>query len=241
LRAGAAAAIMPRMSWRPTPSMAVALLALVIAMSGAAYAALKAPKNSVVSKSIRNGQVKRPDLGAGAVNGAKIADGSVAGKDIQDGSVGAGDLAPGAVAAEGPRAVAANPLTLSDPCDSGQTAVFCGYFNGEPDDGNWQNVGGGLAPVRFYRDVSGIVHLEGEATVTSYQTGSRAFILPAGYRPAATHLFGTHCWDIGFDGECLLKVEPDGDVWLDPNQDSSRNVYPRNGMSFGGVLFRAEG
>ena len=227
----------------------IAVIALVIAMSGATYAALKAPRNSVVSRSIRNGQVKRADLGANAVNGAKVADGSVSGADIadggvsgidiQNGSVGAGDLAPGAVAAEAPRDVAPNPLIATDPCASGQTAVFCGYFDQSPDDGNWQNVGGEFAPVRFYRDLSGIVHLEGVATITSYQSQLRAFILPAGYRPAATQLFGSHCWDLN-DGECVLKVEPDGEVWWDPNQGPD-NKYPRNRMTFGGVAFRAEG
>ncbi|HEX6603161.1 MAG TPA: hypothetical protein VF030_11020, partial [Solirubrobacterales bacterium] len=108
-----------------------------------------------------------------------------------------------------------------------------------PVDGNWQNVGGEFAPVRFYRDLSGIVHLEGLATVTSYQSQLRAFILPAGYRPAATQLFGSHCWDLQ-DGECVLKVEPDGEVWWDPNQGTD-NTFPRNRMTFGGVAFHAEG
>lgn len=221
--------------------MAVALLALVIAMSGAAYAGLKAPKNSVVSKSIRNGQVKRADLGANAVNGAKIAPGSVSGADIQDGSLGSSDLGPGAVAAEAPRDVAPNPRTPADPCDSGQTGVFCGYFDQSPDDGSWENVGGGLAPVRFYLDPAGIVHLEGLATANSAQTRARVFILPVGYRPAAKHLFGTQCWgiDLGDNNDCVLSVGSDGLVeWHDPQAPAG---FPRSGMSFGGVSFRAEG
>ena len=221
---------------RPSPAMVVATIALVVAMAGGAYAALKAPKNSVVSRSIKNGQVKRPDVAAGAVNGAKVADGSLTGAEIADGSLAAGDIQ-----AEAPRAVAANPLTAGDPCDSGQTGVFCGYFDQGPVDGNWENIGAGLAPVRFYRDPAGTVHLEGLARITSYQTTLRAFILPAGYRPAATHFFGTQCWDFTLtdNGDCVLSVEPDGEVWWEVNQENGK--FPRSGMSFGGASFRAAG
>ncbi|HKG36332.1 MAG TPA: hypothetical protein VKA89_07855 [Solirubrobacterales bacterium] len=226
---------------RPSPATVIATIALFVAMGGGAYAALKAPKNSVSSRSIKNGQVKRPDLGANAVNGRKVADGSVSSADIQDGGVEAGDLAPGAVESEAPRDVTPNPLTPTDPCDSGQTAVFCGYYTQEPDDGNWENVGGGVAPVRFYRDLSGTVHLEGVATINSYQTRLRAFILPTGYRPASTHLFGTQCWGTNLvdNGDCVLSVEPDGDVWWEVNQDNG--MFPRSGMSFGGASFHAAG
>jgi hypothetical protein len=58
----------------PSPAMTVALVALVAAMGGAAIAATVAPKNSVVSKSIKKGQVKSSDL---KDNGAK-------GKDVKE-------------------------------------------------------------------------------------------------------------------------------------------------------------
>ena len=56
-------------SLRPSPAMIVALFALVVSMSAGAYAVVIAPKNSVVSKSIKNGQVKTKDLKANAVKG----------------------------------------------------------------------------------------------------------------------------------------------------------------------------
>ena len=43
---------------RVSPSLVISIFALVIAMSAGAYAATIAPKNSVVSKSIKNGEVK---------------------------------------------------------------------------------------------------------------------------------------------------------------------------------------
>lgn len=56
-------------TWINYPSVA-ATLALVLAMAGGAYAVATAPKDSVVSKSIKNGQVKPNDLSAKAANPA---------------------------------------------------------------------------------------------------------------------------------------------------------------------------
>jgi hypothetical protein len=87
-------------------SQFIAILALCIAISGGtAYAV--AAHNSVVSSSIRNGQVKAPDLGKNsvkrpkiaknAVTGAKVADGSLTGADIKESSLG---TVPSAVSAQ---------------------------------------------------------------------------------------------------------------------------------------------
>ena len=59
---------------------AIALIALVVAMSGVAYAA--APKNSVTSKSIKDGNVRIADLSAGAVDSAKVVDQSLGSADV---------------------------------------------------------------------------------------------------------------------------------------------------------------
>ncbi len=56
---------------------AMSVIAVFIALGGAAYAVTKAPKNSVVSSSIRNGQVKKKDLGKDAVTGAKVKESSL--------------------------------------------------------------------------------------------------------------------------------------------------------------------
>ncbi|MBM0126451.1 hypothetical protein [Pimelobacter simplex] len=71
-----------RGSSRATVALVIALLALVASTTGVAYAAEKAAKNSVVSKSIKNGQVKNKDLGANAVTSDKIADGAVKASDV---------------------------------------------------------------------------------------------------------------------------------------------------------------
>ena len=48
------------------------LVAIFLALSAGAYAVQKAPKNSVVSKSIKDGQVKNVDLAAAAVDQSKL-------------------------------------------------------------------------------------------------------------------------------------------------------------------------
>jgi hypothetical protein len=47
---------------RPSPSMVVALIALVVAMGGGAYAAVKLPKNSVGTKQLKNNSVTSVDV-----------------------------------------------------------------------------------------------------------------------------------------------------------------------------------
>ena len=76
----------------------VAYLALFVAMSGTAYATatigsadIKA--NAVLSKHIKNGQVKNPDLGTNAVTGTKIQNETITSAKIQDGTITSADIA----------------------------------------------------------------------------------------------------------------------------------------------------
>lgn len=66
----------------------IAYLALFVALGGTASAAVIASKNSVNSKSIVNGQVRKPDVGKNAVTGAKIAGDTVTGADVKESSLG---------------------------------------------------------------------------------------------------------------------------------------------------------
>lgn len=73
---------------RPSPALVLAFVALFAAIVGGAYAAKKAAKNSVISKSIKTGAVKNSDIGTGAVNSLKVADESLTGADINETTVG---------------------------------------------------------------------------------------------------------------------------------------------------------
>ena len=80
---------------RPSPATVIALIALFVALSGSAYAALS--KNSVSSKQVKNGSLVSKDLKDGkAVTGADVADDSLTGEDLDEatlGSVPAADAA----------------------------------------------------------------------------------------------------------------------------------------------------
>jgi hypothetical protein len=72
---------------RPSPSMAVAFLALVVALGGTSYAVTRLPANSVGSKQLKAGAVTRADIKNGAVNGAKVAKDALTGDDINEASL----------------------------------------------------------------------------------------------------------------------------------------------------------
>jgi trimeric autotransporter adhesin len=81
----------------PSPAMGVALIALVVAMGGSSYAALRIgtkqiKDNAITSPKIRNGAVKNIDLARNSVVTAKIVAGAVTGLQIRDASVGNADL-----------------------------------------------------------------------------------------------------------------------------------------------------
>jgi hypothetical protein len=72
---------------RLTYSNVLATLALFVALSGGAYAAISLPKNSVRSEQIAKGQVKRADLANNAVTSRKVADRTLRRKDFKAGQL----------------------------------------------------------------------------------------------------------------------------------------------------------
>ena len=80
----------------------VGYVALFCALTIAPAFAASLPKNSVTTKQIKNGEVKKKDIGLSAVDGGRIADGTVASADLADQGVGPQDLAVDSV---GPAAV----------------------------------------------------------------------------------------------------------------------------------------
>ncbi|MEX2032660.1 MAG: hypothetical protein WEA81_07315, partial [Dehalococcoidia bacterium] len=76
---------------RPSPAMVVACISLFVALGGTSIAAVQLGRNSVGSKHIKNGQVKRVDLARNAVTSAKILDASLLAKDFATGQLPKGD------------------------------------------------------------------------------------------------------------------------------------------------------
>jgi Collagen triple helix repeat (20 copies) len=67
--------------------MLVALLALFVALGGSSYAAITLSTNSVKSKHIAKGAVKRADIGSSTVDSGKVADGSLLRVDFATGEL----------------------------------------------------------------------------------------------------------------------------------------------------------
>src|SRR3954470_11818274 len=70
-----------------SPALGVALLALFISLGGSSVAAVQLARNSVLSKHIKDGQVKRQDLALNAVGTAQVADGSLQSSDFRPGQL----------------------------------------------------------------------------------------------------------------------------------------------------------
>ena len=96
----------------PGHGTVVAYLALFVALGGGAFAATTAERNSVDSRAIRNGQVKRVDIARGAVDARRLAPRAVRRSKLANRAVGTSKLADGAVnrAKLGARSVGAAQL-----------------------------------------------------------------------------------------------------------------------------------
>ena len=80
----------------PSPALIVAVLALIVGLSGSALA-VNAAKNSVTTKSIKNGAVKSKKIAKKAVKTKHLADGAVKEANLGDGAVTAPKLGDSAV------------------------------------------------------------------------------------------------------------------------------------------------
>ena len=67
----------------PSPAMVVGVIALIVALTGTAFAGgFKLGKNSVGTSQLKAKAVTGPKIANNAVNGTKVANGSVTGADI---------------------------------------------------------------------------------------------------------------------------------------------------------------
>jgi hypothetical protein len=71
---------------RPSPAMVIAVVALVCALTGTAWAALG--KNSVGSRQLKSKAVTTGKIANNAINGSKVANGSLSGEDINVAALG---------------------------------------------------------------------------------------------------------------------------------------------------------
>src|SRR2546423_6716243 len=85
---GDAPEMMARLRSRLTYANVTATLALCLALTGGAYAALEIPPDSVGTKQLKKGAVARAKLKGKAVVGSKVADQSLTGRQIKSATLG---------------------------------------------------------------------------------------------------------------------------------------------------------
>ena len=84
---------------RPSPAMVVALIALVCALTGTAWAASGLAKNSVGTRQLKTKAVTTGKIASNAVNSTKVANNSLSGADINLSALGTVPNATNAVSA----------------------------------------------------------------------------------------------------------------------------------------------
>ena len=180
---------------RPSPAMVVACLALLVALSGTGYAAIKLPAKSVGAKQLKTGAVTNVKLARRAVTGKKVAGNTLTGAQINESTLATVPNATHAATAD-----SASSATHAGSADtaSGLTAPEGWHLVGAPGEpafqNSWQNSPNvNYEPVSFYKDRGGVVHLRGRAI--NGAPNNTIFQLPAGYRPAAGKiaLFSAAC------------------------------------------------
>jgi hypothetical protein len=84
---------------RPSPSMAVAVMALVVASTGTSYAtgligSADIKNNSVQSQDIKNRTIQGKDIKKGTIGAKQVKDGSLRARDFKEGQLPAGTAGP---------------------------------------------------------------------------------------------------------------------------------------------------
>jgi hypothetical protein len=108
--------------------MIVAMIALFVALGGAAYAGVTLSNNTVRSNHIKNGEVKLADLGNLSVSNAKLRNNSVSSAKIRNGEVAPEDLRTDARLPTRPTANVFHSANQSVPGNAAFTSIA---FNSE--------------------------------------------------------------------------------------------------------------
>ncbi len=212
---------------RPSPALALAFVALLVALGGSSFAApaREAASKLITGKQIKNGSIGTTDL-------SKKARGALTGKRGKAGPVGAQGL-QGLQGPKGDRGLQGVALASESWHEVGATGEPAFTDAGATCWGNYTGVGFNSAG--FFKDAAGVVHLKGFVNEHCGPAGADAgipiFTLPAGYRPAATERQATVQTGDALE---VVDVKPNGDVTVDlePATEDSGNFTSLDGMTF---------
>jgi hypothetical protein len=175
---------------RPTPATVISCIALFVALGGVSYGVAtgsidtrEIADNTVRSKDVRNNGIYGRDLRNNEVRAIDIRNNTIRGRDIANNTL-TDDQVDESKLQQVPSAADAARLGGRLPSDfvSVPEPVRLIGAGGQPLFQNGATAGGGanLAP-GFWKDGSGVVHLQGAVTTPGAVT---AFTLPESYRPA---------------------------------------------------------
>ena len=125
-------------------------------------------------------------LPTNSVGTPQLKNSAVTGRKIKNGAITAAKISPSAL---GAATVVGTP---------GAPAYATG----------WESPGFGDEGVSFYKDPWGVVHIQGNARISTPTTGT-IFTLPAGHRPAGTIYFAAYGH---YGGAALIQILSDGEV-----------------------------
>jgi hypothetical protein len=227
--------------------MVVACTALIVALSGTGYAAIKLPAKSVGPKQLKTGAVTNIKLARRAVTGGKVARNTLTGTQINEATLGTvRNATHSATADSATHATSADSATTAGTATS-VAAPEAWHLVGAPGEPlfqhSWQNGTNSFdEPLGFYKDRAGVVHLRGR--IKNGSPNNTIFQLPVGYRPATGKIASLpaacECGS-GFQ-TTIISVDGSG---LAPTADGA--VTMQNGalpigntLSLDGISFQAE-
>jgi hypothetical protein len=203
-------------SFRPSPALIVACVALLMALTGSAIAAGVA-KNSVRSPQIVDGTVRTVDLRDDSVNAAKIAPDQVGAEEIAENAVASPEVAPDSLAAGD---LAAASVTSSEVADQSLTADDLGPDSVGASEIAADSVGPSELQSGSVRsaELAAIVQVSNDATINANSNASTSVACPAGTTAISgggrSSLYAIH----------LASAYRSGNGWhIDARNDSGSN------------------
>jgi hypothetical protein len=191
---------------RPSPAMAVALMALFVSLCGVSYGVAT---GSIASREIKNGGVRGKDVKDGAIRGRDIRNNTLLGRDVRDGTLRGADVRNDALTGTD---IAPNSIDTDEirndsirGSDLGANALSDREIDETQLDVNRL---AGIAASRYVKDVTRVV------TVTSTDTASPKVAPPAAC-PRGKRLVGggARIVSAGVLPVALASSAPSGNAW----------------------------